>query len=430
VPPGLSRRVSELASRDATEAWLIELWETTKSSTKAPASDLQSAMTAGLLSVATGHPSIVESIDHRVTQQLAANRYVGTGVRLGWSNEEKVAVIDLPFPRGPARRAGAKPGDRIVAINDTSVEGTSLQKVVEHLRGDEGSRVRVSVRQPGSTDVRRLDIVRGTVPIDSVHGFRRASEESWDFRIAGAAGIGYVRLNAIVASTLHELRQAARAIENQDLKALVIDLRSHMGAATLEHAMLVGDELLEEGLIGSIRGADGAVRPFPSRPDSLFRQLPIVLLIDHRTAGDPEFIAAALQDQKRAVVVGEPSAGDGYIRSSYELPDELGTLILPSGIWVRPSGRPLARANKSLENGANVRPQVRSRPPAMKPDTGGVQPDHAVTMTDDQRNAWLHWRTAQEQAELPPGTPDTIDDPYLDKAIELLRHELAKRSQP
>src|SRR5262249_13842514 len=160
-----------------------------------------------------------------VVQQISGNRYIGTGVQLRFDDKRKLVKIVVPFRRGPARKAGARPGDLIIKVNDVATKGMSLEKVVTLLRGDEGTKVTVEVRQPGAKQTRTLQMTRSVVPFDSVYGYRRASEEDWKFRPDATAPIAYLWVKAINSSTLHDLRKLERRLKAEGARALVLDLR-------------------------------------------------------------------------------------------------------------------------------------------------------------------------------------------------------------
>src|SRR5207253_375278 len=162
-------------------------------------------------------------------------------------------------------------------------------------------------------------MTRGVIPFESVLGYRRASEETWDFRPTPSEAIAYLHIPNILASTLHELRQTARLLEGQELRGIVLDLRNNPGGGGFEQVVRIADELLEDGVIGRLRDGTGTVKEFRANPDSLFKRLPIVVLVNRYTRGEAEFLAAALQDNGRALVVGEQTRGQCYSHTHVEL---------------------------------------------------------------------------------------------------------------
>src|SRR5262249_11491544 len=155
--------------------------------------------------------------------------------------------IVTPIRRGPMHRAGAKPGDLILKVNDLDVRDAGLAKVVSLLQGDEGTRVTVVVRQPGAKETRTLNITRPVIPVDMIVGYGRDGE-GWTYRADESAPIAYVVVKGMTASTLHELRQVERRLKADGFKALVLDLRFLGSGGALAHAIQVTDGLLDGGV--------------------------------------------------------------------------------------------------------------------------------------------------------------------------------------
>ena len=216
-----------------------------------------------------------------MNEQLRGNRYVGIGIQLAGNEKEQFPQIVIPFRRGAARTAGAKPGDLMVEIDGKSTKGVlDLEKIVEWLRGEEGTPVTVVVRQPGAAEPRTLKMVRAVIPLDSVLGYRRAGEDGWDYRIDRDAGIAYVWVQSIKSSTLHELRQVERRLRADGAKAVVLDLRFSAGDGHLHDVALLADGLLDGGLMWSVRGKDGKATEYRADREALFRGWPLVVLVN------------------------------------------------------------------------------------------------------------------------------------------------------
>ncbi len=382
APIGIGRRVSLAKSDDELLQLLERAWSDAHWSSQASDAERQAAALAGLLSQVAEKPHIMPPGEFKVQEQIRGNRYVGIGIQLGIAPDGDGAwpMIINPFPRGPARRAGAKPGDRILEVNGASTKGKNLEQVVNMIRGDEGSPVALVVRAADGGERRTLNMTRGVIPFQSFAGFCRVSEDEWRYRPNESEPIGYLQLTAIRASTLNELRRLAPVLESQGIRALVLDLRNigAGGGADLQHAVLVADELLEEGPIGRMIDYNGAERQFQSGPDCQFRRWPIVVLVNQYTFGEPEFLAAALQDSHRAVLVGERTPGHAFVHSPVELPDGIGAVVLRSGVLLRGDGRALLS-----EASKNATESSLSTPPAQVPVTS---PEQLQKLRDDFAN--------------------------------------------
>jgi C-terminal peptidase prc len=337
--------------------------------------------------------------EQAVQEQVNANRYIGIGIMLKTNEKEQRPEIASAMLHGAARNAGIKPKDVIESVDGKDTKGKPLAEVVDWLRGPEGSTVTTTVRQPGA-ESRTYKMVRAKVAFEHVFGFKRVGEEDFDFRVDPTAPIAYLRLGSYATSSLHELRQFERKLHAAGYRALVLDLRNS-GGGSLQHAVLLGGGLLDGKLLWKIKmkNADEA-QEYRADREALFRDWPIVALTGGRLDTATGLIAAALKDNGRATLVGEPINLDGYIRSMIELPGQKEALILPSGTLERPTA-------------ANGWP---------------VKPDYLVTLTPEQRKAIGAWAQDQEVSDrprVPKAKPPA--DPQLAKAVELLREALEKQ---
>jgi carboxyl-terminal processing protease len=397
-PQELSRRVSEITRPEQFAALLGEV--TTDVHVKPSHKDPESpdALLKGLLDSVPGKPYFMSAAEAKVSKQVSANQYVGTGIQIAMNNREKLTQILNPFRRGPARRAGGRPNDLIVRVDGRSTEKIPLRTVVQWLRGPKGSAVTVDVRQPGSKEVRTLHIVRDTVPIDTVLGYRRASEDTWKYALDSDRAIAYLRINSINSSTLQELRQAERKLQADGARALVLDFRAGSSEGNLHDGELVADGFLDGGVMWRIRDAHGHVKEIQADRDCLFRDWPIAVLIDDTIVDNlTPVVAAALQDNHRAILIGQPTHNDGMVKRLVELPDNLGVITLLTG---------------TLERSA----AGRSWP---------VRPDHTVAVTSSQQKEIQRWLEEKQLTELPAGRTDAPPvDPQLAKAIDIVRAAL------
>jgi C-terminal peptidase prc len=401
-PDDLPRRAADVADEGQLRAFLREIWPGGRPGKTPEDEKLEAGLLEGLLASIPGKPDLVPADILKGLEQGAANRYMGVGIQIGINEAEKVPQITIPIRRGPARRAGAKPGDLLLEVNGKNTRGAALRQVVAWVRGEAGTPVTLVVRQPGAAATRTLKMTRGVVPFETVLGFRRVGEEGWDFRIDPEAGIGYVWVESLKSSTLHELRQIERRLQAEHVRALVLDFRFSAGEGMPEHAALVADGLLDGGLMWTARGPGGEVREYRADRECLFRGWPMVVLINGMPDSAQGAIAAALQDNHRAPLVGEPTTSDGSVRTIVHLPGS------GDGITVL-TGR-LERAAKG-----------RGWP---------VRPDREVPLTKGQRAAVEKWFRDKNLPELPSGTDDRPpDDPQLAAALELLRDQMKPAGQ-
>jgi carboxyl-terminal processing protease len=334
--------------------------------------------------------------EHLKTREtIESNNYVGIGIQIKMHDKEKLAEIVVPFAGGPFRRAGGKTSDLIVEVDGKSMKGVNLADVVKALRGSEGSGLTTLVRQPEKTETRLLKMVREIIPFQSALGYRRISDDAFEFRPNATLPVAYLHLNSLTSSTYHELRNLERTLQSEGNRALMLDLRATPAGSTL-HAAQVADAFLDGGVMWKVHDARGRVKEYKADHDCLFRDWPMIVLVNESTVETAALVAEALQDRGRAILVGAPTEHGGYVKSTVALPDGIGGIHMTTGIVER-----------------------------MKPAKPGITPDHIVKMSHEQMAQILEWQRKQE-------SPDTTaakapDDPQLNKAIELLRDKLMEK---
>lgn len=407
VPDGLDGRVSSLTTREQLATLLAEVWPAPLED-GVSAGELESdAFLGGLLAGVPGHAQLLSAKELKVSEQIQGNRYVGIHVALSTSKEDGQPQIFKVLEGGPAERAGVKEKDLIEEIDGIATKGEALAKSIDRLRGEEGTAVTIRVRQPKDKEARTLRMTRGMLPRKTITGHRERPDKGWDLIVNGTDPIGYLKLNEITASTPHELRQMARRLEAEGARALVLDLRS-MRMAEFHPTVLLADSLLDGGTIGRVRMAD-RVMTYQAEPDALFRGWPLAVLVDWRTSGAAEWLAAALQDHGRAVVVGSPTSGVAGVETTVPVADGSASIRLTTGLLERADGRPiglspsvfhvrpgqpsrrLLEATKSTNLSMAVRELERMPPdearalrrrldPSMQPLVG-VMPDRVATVS-------------------------------------------------
>jgi carboxyl-terminal processing protease len=427
IPAGLSRRVSALTTPEQVTALLVELWPS-RPAKSIQTRDLGEALVNGLLASVPGGAEIASAKEQEVQEQFQGNRYVGIHIQVRYDEEEKRTIIAGLVPGGPADRAGMKQEDRIEQIDGVDTKDMTLRQVVERLRGPDGTDVRVTVRQPRS-EARTLKATRGPLFIATITGAHKKTSGEWDFQLGGADSIGYLRIRDISASTPHELRKIAQELEAENLRGLILDLRG-LSSTSLHATVLLADYLLDHGRIGRVREAE-RVTTYDATPDALFRGWPLVALVDAETAHTAEWLAAALQDNHRAVLVGTATQS-GWVPPR-QLPSFPGTAVLRSSVPVGDGAWYLSLITSGLEHG-DGRPLAASPAPlnplaiplrrsperSERQANGGVKPDYLVSPRNVRPEGQ---RPARPGAMF--GAADSIVDPWSDaalaKAIEVLR---------
>lgn len=415
--PDLSRRVSEVVTEEQWAKLVRDMWPSADGERKMSVPELQEAVLQGLFQSIPGAARFIPTQDLKVLEQIEGNRYVGTGIQIRKDSKEQAAQIVFAFPGGPARRAGALTDDLILEVDGKNVQGErAVNRVVELLRGEEGTAVSMVVRRPGATERRTINMIRSIIPFETVVGHRRPAADAWTFQLDPKLPIAYVRITNLRSSTLHELRQIEQQLQADGCRALVLDLRFNADGQ-FRHTVLLADGLLDGGVMWQVRDGRNQVREYRADRECLFRNWPLAVLVNEYTRGEgAELLAAALQDNRRGPLVGEPTRGDGTVRSFVPLPDDLGALIFRTGVVESPARRRGAARPEAADSTAAA-------------PRWSVVPEHLVTMDPKSRSALGEWFRAQEQFQpLQAGPAEPPEDPQLAKAVELLRSDLAKET--
>ena len=185
-----------------------------------------------------------------------------------------------------------------------------------------------------------------------MQGVRKRTSGGWDVRLEGPDPIGYLKITEMLGSTPHELRKMAPQLESEGDRALVLDLRG-LRSDSVHTAVLLADSLLESGPIGRVKTARGETT-YQADSDAILRGWPLAVLVDADTSGAAEWLAAALQDNHRAVIVGSPTMsakinpGPGFVKSTIPVGDGRLSVSLATGSLERGDGRPLSLFDRSL----------------------------------------------------------------------------------
>jgi carboxyl-terminal processing protease len=283
----------------------------------------------------------------RLTETTSGN-YAGVGiqtdVRDGW------LVVIAPVVGSPAERAGIEPGDRIIEINGRSAHGWTLEEATAAFRGKPGTSISIRVERPG---------IAAPIPYRLI---RRPLHQSAVRRVAMLPnGVGYIDVKAFSDSTTRELTRSVNELLRRGVRSVVLDLRGNPGGL-LEQGLSVSDLFLGRGQrIVSLRGRTAnANRDYLDSTAQRWPALPLVVLVDDKSASASEIVAGALQDHDRAVLVGEPTYGKGSAQTIIPLGPP-GGLKITTARWYTPSGRSIARRAARDENDEAPSPQRRER---------------------------------------------------------------------
>ncbi len=355
----------------------------------------------GMLTSLDPHSSYLNQKDFGDMQVQTKGEFGGLGIEV--TMEDGLIKVVSPMDGTPAAEAGLQPGDLISALDGQPIMGLTLNEAVEKMRGEVGSSIRLTVIR-GSEDPFEVTLKRAVISVKSVR---------WELE---EGNIGYIRISSFSEKTDSGLREAVAKLKEatkDDLQGLVLDLRNNPGGL-LDQAISVSDDFLAKGEIVSTRGrrSEEAQR-WNAESGDLMEGKPIVILINGGSASASEIVAGALQDQRRAIVMGTPSFGKGSVQTIMPLPGN-GAIRLTTARYYTPAGTSI---------------QAKGIVPDIEVHQAKVE-----TLDDDpdRREADLRGRLNNDQAaagaEAAPTPPPEMgepvegqDDYQLSRALDLLR---------
>lgn len=291
--------------------------------------------------------------------------FEGVGIQLGFNDKDNRLVVVAPLSGTPADRAGIRAGDFIIKIDDKDTTNMTLPDAVKLIRGPKGTSVKLTLFREGDKDTREVILTRDMIVVKSV-------EVSYQ-EIKSGDQIAVIKLSRFGDRTQTEWEEVVSDVLSKGVKGLVLDLRNNPGGY-LEGAVYIASEFLDGGVVVMQEKSSGERSSYSVNRQGKLLKLPMIVLVNKGSASASEIVAGALQDRKRAKLVGEKTFGKGTIQEAEDLPNGTGIHITIAK-WLTPQGR-------------------------WTNETTGFEPDVEVKA-----------ETAEEKG---------IKDPQLDKALELL----------
>jgi len=335
----------------------------------------------GMLRTLDPHSSFMPPDMYREMQVETEGRFGGLGIEI--TMRDDVLTVVSPIEGTPAFRAGIEPGDQIIKVDGESTKEMSLVDAVKKLRGPEGSSVTIAIFRPGFAEPKDFTLSRAIIQIKSVRWTKLQDN------------IGYVKLRSFHKTTEEELEEALRDLGEQQIKALVLDLRNNPGGL-LEQAIAVANVFLEGGqLIVYTKGRlpNQNMKGY-AKSEGFHVAYPVAVIINGGSASASEIVAGALQDLNRATVVGTQSFGKGSVQTIIPLSNGSG-LRLTTAKYYTPKGGEI--------HGKGI-----------TPDIVVEKPQEAENQESEQKSP-----RSRRQIELPGD--DLSDDPQVQKAIDFLK---------
>jgi carboxyl-terminal processing protease len=360
----------------------------------------------GMLTGLDPHSSYMDSKSFRDMQVQTRGEFGGLGIEV--TMEDGLIKVVAPIDETPAAKAGIMANDIITHLDDVPVQGLTLNQAVEKMRGPENSKIKLKIMRKGQDKPIEVSITRARIQVRSV----RSRLEGDD--------VGFIRVTQFNEQTTEDLKKAITDLSAQagdKLKGFIIDLRNNPGGL-LDQAISVSNAFLEKGEIVSTRGrtAEETLR-FNARAGALAKNKPVIVLINGGSASASEIVAGALQDHRRATVIGTRSFGKGSVQTIIPLGSGNGALRLTTARYFTPSGRSIQA--KGISPDIEVLQEVPEELKA-RTDTSGEASlrGHLKAEGDEQTGS---------QSYIPP---DPNDDKALHTALDLIRDILKNSAYP
>jgi carboxyl-terminal processing protease len=294
---------------------------------------------AGMVAHLDPHSAYLDREEYTLFKSDNEGTFGGVGIEVDVRSERIVVIA--PIEGGPAERAGVRSGDEVVAIEGQAVEDANLAKLMQQLRGAPGTSVHVTVKRPGQAEPIAFTLVRAVVRVASVRSARLAGN------------VAYIRILQFQERTAADFARAAeRILSAGPVSGVVLDLRANPGGI-VDEATAVADAFMPSGTIYSMRARGVVLEEASAQTGGVFSRVPVVALVNEWSASAAELLAGALQDSKRATVVGMPTFGKGSVQTIYDLPGGAG-LKLTTARYYTPLGHAI--------QGDGVHPDVRIVP--------------------------------------------------------------------
>jgi carboxyl-terminal processing protease len=349
--------------------------------------------------------SVVWPADSDDFDKVMVGGFHGVGIQLGVDEVTNRLQVVTPLEDSPALEAGIQPGDLIDEVDGKTTKGWSTDDAVRNITGPAGTKVLLTMFRPGSGERLNFELTRRRIQLRTVRGLERKpnTSDGWNYMLDPGAGIGYIRLTGFNPDSQNELNEALETAREQGMKALILDLRYNPGGL-LEVAISTVSTFLKTGRVVETRGRTEERQQLDVLGSAAFADLPLVVLVNDASASASEILAGALQDQNRAVVVGERTFGKGSVQR-----------VLPLGARTK--------ARLKLTTALYYLPSGRSPHKLPEAENWGVDPDWEIELTpkeivkviERQNNAYVIHNEKTDAQKL--------DDAERDEALAQLKDD-------
>jgi carboxyl-terminal processing protease len=353
---------------------------------------------SGMLSSLDPHSSYMNAKDADDMRTQTKGEFGGLGIEVTMEND--LVKVITPIDDTPAAKAGVMAGDMISKIDGQDVRGLKLEEAVDKMRGEVGAPITLTILRKGADKPIEITLKRDVIAVQAVK-----------VRVEG--DVGYLRVISFTEKTYDDLKKGIEKIQAQvpddKLKGYVLDLRLNPGGL-LDQAINVSDAFLDKGEIVSTRGRiESETRRFSATEGDLSNGKPVIVMVNGGSASASEIVSGALQDLKRATVLGTRSFGKGSVQTIIPLGDN-GALRLTTALYYTPSG-------KSIQ-GIGITPDIKVEQPIPAELQGKIEKAAESSLKGHIKGANENDEGSGSQAYVPP---DPKDDVQLAYALDLLR---------
>jgi carboxyl-terminal processing protease len=361
----------------------------------------------GMVSSLDPHSSFMAERAFKEMDMDIRGEFQGVGIQIGIKNSQLTVIA--PIEDTPADRAGLAAADKILKINDEWTKDMTIEEAVDRMRGPKGTPVRLLIHREGWEKPREFKIIRDVIKVQSVKARMLDSQ------------IGYIKITQFQGLTGAEMEKALKKLMDTGMKQLVLDLRNDPGGL-LDSSVDVSSMFLpKDKLVVYLQGRNASERKdYLSTGSTLYREYPVVVLVNAGSASASEIVAGALQDSKRAVIVGTQTFGKGSVQTVFPLEGGTG-LRLTTAKYYTPSGR-------SIQN-VGITPDIEVKLPTVKEPKDGEAVHVVVREKDLDRH--LKNESSKDEKKKERSSGDELmmemvpkedkDDIQLQKAIEILK---------
>lgn len=365
----------------------------------------------GMLNSLDPHSAYLTPELYKELQSDTQGRFGGLGIEI--TVKGGILTVVSPIEDTPAAKAGIQPGDQIFKIEDEFTKDMSLVDAVKKMRGLKGTKINLTIKREGVADLVEYSLVRDVIRVQSVR--------SRDLE----AGYGYIRLAQFQERSDRDMQRALEkfAAEKGGIKGLVLDLRNNPGGL-LTQAVRISDLFLESGLIVYTEGRiEAQKQKYFAQKDGTWTDFPIVVLVNGGSASASEIVAGALQDHKRAVVLGTKTFGKGSVQTILPL-DDSSALRLTTARYFTPAGRSIQATGIVPDIVLDNAPADGKTEPSKRPNLREENlPGHLINpQSPNSQQEQLDKEREKQIPSLAPTGDDTIDkDAQLKRALDLLK---------